>query len=330
MISLTNTLTRRKEEFEPIAPGRVGIYSCGPTVYHYVHIGNLRSFLLSDLARRIFEYDGYEVRQVINITDVGHLAGDSDEGEDKIEREAKKTGRTAEEIAAFYTEAFFADLKALNIKTESTVFPKASEHIAEQLEIIKVLEAKGHTYRTSDGIYFDTSRFDAYGELARLDTEGLKAGARIEVNPEKRNPADFALWKFSPAGGKRQQEWESPWGIGFPGWHIECSAMSMKYLGKHFDIHTGGIDLAFPHHSNERAQSECATGQTFANVWLHGEFVNIASEKMSKSLGNVYRLADLEEKGFSPLAYRYWLLTAHYRSLVNFTWEALAGAQTAL
>ncbi len=327
MIRLTNTLTREKEEFKPLTPGQIGMYSCGPTVYHYVHIGNLRSFLLSDLTRRMFEYNGYAVKQVMNITDIGEPNA---AGEDKVEQAAKVAGKTTQEIASFYTEAFLADLAALNIKTESTLFPKATEHITEQIEIIKSLEAKGYTYQIADGVYFDTSRFAPYGELAHLDIEGLKAGARVEVNQEKKNPADFALWKFSASSEKRQQEWESPWGIGFPGWHIECSAMSMKYLGKHFDIHTGGVDLTFPHHTNERAQSEAATGKTFTNIWLHGEFVNIASEKMSKSIGNIYRLTDIEEKGISPLAYRYWLLTAHYRSIVNFTWEALEGAETAL
>jgi len=326
-IKLYNTLSRQKEIFEPIQTGRVGLYSCGPTVYQYAHIGNMRTNLLSDLIRRTFEYNNFKVTQVINITDVGHLISDGDAGEDKVEKEAKLEGKTAKEISDFYLQAFINDLASLNIETTDTLFPRATEHITEQIELIKKLEDKGYTYRTSDGVYFDTSKYDKYAELAKLDIEGMKEGARVEANPDKKNSTDFALWKFSKPEEKRQQEWESPWGTGFPGWHIECSAMSMKYLGDHFDIHSGGVDLLPVHHTNERAQSECATGEPFTNYWLHGAFILIDNEKMSKSLGNIYRLDDLVTKGFSPLAYRYWLLTASYRKTANFTFEALGGAQ---
>lgn len=328
-VELYNTLTRKKERFVPIQSGRVSMYHCGPTVYDYAHIGNLRSFVFADLLRRTFEYNGYEVSQVINITDVGHLVSDEDEGEDKIERSAERMEKSAEEIARFYTNAFFDDLKYLHIRTEHTRFPKATEHIAEQIALIKTLEEKGFTYVTPDGVYFDTSKVRDYGKLARLDIEGLKEGARVAVTSGKKHPTDFALWKFSK-GEKRQQEWESPWGVGFPGWHIECSAMSMKYLGEHFDIHTGGIDHIPVHHTNEIAQSEAATGKPLANYWLHNNFVVIEGQKMSKSLGNIITLNDVIERGYTPLSYRYFLLTAHYRTLINFTWEALRGAQTAL
>ncbi len=327
-LNLYNTLTRKKEEFMPLQERVVGMYNCGPTVYNYAHIGNLRAYVFADILRRTLEYHGYEVNQVINITDVGHLVSDGDEGEDKMEKGARQQGKSAHEIAEFYTKAFFADLEKLNIQ-KASAYPKATEHIAEQIALIKTLEEKGYTYGTSDGVYFDTSKFPRYGELAGLNLEGQKEGARVLVNPEKRNPTDFALWKFSGTE-KRQQEWPSPWGIGFPGWHIECSAMSMKYLGETFDIHTGGIDHVPVHHTNEIAQSECATDKKFAHYWLHSGFVNIEGGRMAKSEGNFVRLATLEERGISPLAYRYWLLTAHYRKTINFTWETLEGAQTAL
>jgi len=329
VIKLYNTLTREKEVFTPITPGQVGFYSCGPTVYFYPHIGNMRAYVLSDSLRRMFEYNGLKVKQIINITDVGHLVSDEDEGEDKVEKEARAEGKSAEEIIKFYTDAFMADLADLNIETADTIFPRATLHIPEQIAIIKTLEAKGFTYQTSDGLYFDTAKYPKYTELAKLDLAGQKAGARVAVNPEKKNPTDFALWKFSPkTGDARLQEWESLWGLGFPGWAIECSAMSSKYLGNHFDIHTGGIDHIPVHHTNERAQSECANGE-FVNYWLHNNFITVDGEKMSKSLGNIYRLADLTAKGFSPLAYRYWLLTASYHRQVNFTFDALTSAETA-
>ncbi len=326
---LHNTLTRKKEEFVPIQNGKVGMYNCGPTVYNYAHIGNLRAYVFADVLRRTLEYHGLEVTQIINITDVGHLVSDADEGEDKMEKGARAQGKSAQEIAEFYTKAFFEDLEKLNIQ-KASAYPKATEHIAEQIALIKSLEEKGFVYKTSDGMYFDTSKFSSYGELANLNIEGQKEGARVEANPEKKNPTDFALWKFSKEDENRQQEWESPWGVGFPGWHIECSAMAMKYLGETFDIHTGGIDHIPVHHTNEIAQSECATGKPYVHYWMHSGFVNIEGGKMAKSEGNFIRLETLDEKGISPLAYRYWLLTAHYGKTINFTWETLEGAQTAL
>ena len=317
------------------------MYNCGPTVYNYAHIGNLRAYVFADILRKTLEYHEYKVTQIINITDVGHLVSDEDEGEDKMEKGAAREGKTAQEIADFYTKSFYEDLAKLNIQP-ATRYTKATEHIPEQIALIQKLEEKGFTYATSDGIYFDTAKFPDYGKLALLDIEGLRSGARVEENEEKRNPTDFALWKFSnpvrpasvvgygEAREKRQQEWPSPWGIGFPGWHIECSAMAMKYLGETFDIHTGGIDHIPVHHTNEIAQAECATGKKFVNYWMHSGFVNIEGGKMAKSADNFVRMATLEEKGISPLAYRYWLLTAHYRKTINFTWETVEGAQTAL
>lgn len=325
---LYNTLTKEKEEFIPLREGAVGMYNCGPTVYNYAHIGNLRAYVFADILRRTLEYHGYKVSQVVNITDVGHLVSDADEGEDKMEKGARQRGKTAQEIAEFYTEAFFEDLEKLNVQ-KATAYPKATGHIAEQIALIQKLQASGFTYQTIDGVYFDTAKFPRYGEFAGLNIKGQKEGARVEVNPEKRNSTDFALWKFS-GPEKRQQEWTSPWGIGFPGWHIECSAMSMKYLGETFDIHTGGIDHIPVHHTNEIAQSECATGKKFVNYWLHSGFVNIEGGKMAKSEENFIRMETLEQKGISPLAYRYWLLTAHYSKTINFTWETLEGAQVAL
>ncbi|MCX6735478.1 MAG: cysteine--tRNA ligase [Candidatus Parcubacteria bacterium] len=329
VIQFYNTLTREKDIFIPLREGAVGMYNCGPTVYNYAHIGNLRAYVFADILRKTLEYHRYKVTQIVNITDVGHLVSDEDEGEDKMEKGAAREGKTAQEIAEFYTKSFYEDLTKLNIQP-ATRYTKATEHIPEQIALIQKLEEKGFTYATSDGIYFDTEKFPDYGKLALLDIEGLRSGARVEENEEKRNPADFALWKFSKPGEKRQQEWPSPWGIGFPGWHIECSAMAMKYLGETFDIHTGGIDHIPVHHTNEIAQAECATGKKFVNYWMHSGFVNIEGGKMAKSAGNFVRMATLEEKGISPLAYRYWLLTAHYRKTINFTWETVEGAQTAL
>jgi cysteinyl-tRNA synthetase len=330
-IKLHNTLSGKTELFTPIHSNEVYMYHCGPTVYNYLHIGNLRAYLLADTLRRTFEINGYKVKQVINITDVGHLTASNDEGlgdngEDKMEKMAKEVGKTAQEISEYYTQIFFNDIKDLNIKTDETLFPKASEHIKEQIEIIKELEAKGFTYKTSDGIYFDTAKFPEYGKLGNINIEGLIEGARVTMSSEKRNGTDFALWKFSHPNEKRFQEWESPWGVGFPGWHIECSAMSEKYLGKTFDIHTGGIDHIPVHHNNEIAQSEGANGVPLAHYWLHGAFVNIPDGKMSKSKGNFVRLQTLRDSGVSPLEYRYWLLGAHYSSQVQFTFEAVEAA----
>ena len=339
-MKLTNTLSGKKEEFIAIneSTKKVGMYSCGFTVYNYSHIGNLRKYIFDDILRRTLELNGYEVNQVMNVTDVGHLVSDGDEGEDKIEKGAQREGKTAQEITQHFAKAFFDDLQTVNIKAAldkdiEAKTPWATHHIPEQIELIKILENKGYTYTTSDGVYYDTSKFKNYGKLGNINIEGLKEGARVEGNAEKRNATDFALWKFSPKQGsgqaERQQEWQSPWGIGFPGWHIECSAMSMKYLGEHFDIHTGGIDHIPVHHNNEIAQSEAATGKKFVNYWVHENFLNIDNTKISKSLGNVIRLPDLIEKSINPLAYRYWILTAHYKNPVNFTWEALQGAEIA-
>jgi len=325
MISLYNTLTRKKEVFKPIHRGFVGIYSCGPTVYWYQHIGNLRTYIFSDILKRVLIFNKFKVKQIINVTDVGHLTSDADTGEDKIERAAKKEGKTAREIADYYFKIFREDLKKLNI-LEPNAWPKASENIKEQIALIKRLEEKGFTYRTNDGIYFDTSKFKDYGKLARLKKESIKAGKRIAVG-EKRHNTDFALWKFSEKPGIRQQEWDSPWGLGFPGWHIECSAMSMKYLGEHFDIHTGGQDHIQIHHTNEIAQSEAATGKPFVNYWLHGAWLLFKGEKISKSLGGLYTLTELENLGFKPMAFRYLCLTTHYRKPLNFTIEKLKSAQ---
>jgi len=332
-IKLHNTLTGGKEIFKPIKAGNVGIYSCGPTVYFFPHIGNMRAYVFADVLRRSLEYSGLKVKQVINITDVGHLTSNQDSGEDKIEQTAKKEGKTAGEITKFYEEAFYKDLADLNIEIKDTKFPRATEHIVEQIEIIKILEEKGFAYKISDGMYFDTSKFKDYGRLGNINLKEQKEGARVEINNEKKNPTDFALWKFSPSTGsgqeKRLQEWPSPWGTGFPGWHIECSAMSRKYLNQPFDIHTGGIDHIPVHHNNEIAQSECTFGVPLANFWLHNEFLTVEGEKMSKSLGNIFTISNLKERGVHPLSFRYWLLTSHYRSPANFIWESVIGAQTA-
>ncbi len=330
MLQLTNTLTGRREVFEPLDPPWVRMYNCGPTVYSYAHIGNLRSYVFADILRRTLELNDYEVKQVINITDVGHLTTDEDQGEDKIEAEARRQHKTAAEIAAYYTEAFFRDLKQLNIKTQDTHFPRASDHIPEQLELIRTLEEKGLTYQTATGVYFDTARFPAYGRLGQINHCEAETEARVASDPDKRHPADFALWKFSSPAERRQQEWDSPWGRGYPGWHLECSAMAMKYLGPTLDIHTGGIDHIPVHHNNEIAQSEGATDQPFARYWLHQAFVDIKGDKMAKSAGNFITLRDLEEQGFLPASYRWWLLTAHYRSPISFSPEALSGVQRSL
>ncbi len=329
MIKLHNSLSGKKESFKAIKPKEVGMYNCGPTVYDYVHIGNLRSYICADIYRRVFEFNGYSVRQVINITDVGHLTDDGDHGEDKVEKRARERKKTASEITEFFTEAFFEDMEALNIKTDGTLFPKATEHIEEQLDLIKKLEDKGFTYKTSDGVYFNTSKLPTC-DFFKVAGEQLKQGARVEINSEKHCPTDFALWKLSPLGERRQQEWDSPWGVGFPGWHLECSAMAIKYLGEQFDIHSGGIDHKFPHHPNEIAQSETATGKKpFVRYWLHNEFLSYEGSKMAKSTGNFATLKDITEKGYSPLVFRFWLLGAHYRTPVNFSWQALRGASNA-
>jgi cysteinyl-tRNA synthetase len=334
-VKLFNTLGRRKKELKPIRDNEVGLYTCGPTVYDYAHIGNLRTYIFEDILRRVLEYNGCSVKHVMNITDVGHLTGDNlgdaDIGEDRMEMSAQRTGKSAWELAEMYSAQFFRDCQRLNILPPHIVC-KATDHIQEQIALVKKLEAKGYTYKTSDGIYFDVSKFPKYGELAGQSLEEKEAGARVEVNPEKRHPADFALWKFSPMEGakRRQMEWQSPWGIGFPGWHIECSAMSTKYLGQPFDIHCGGVDHIYTHHPNEIAQSEAAEGVKMANFWLHGEFMTVESRRMGKSEGNAYLIEDLIKRGFEPLTFRYLCLNTHYRIQLNFTWQALEGAQTAL
>ncbi len=325
-----NTLSNKKEEFKVRVGNKVTMYNCGPTVYDFQHIGNMRPYIFADILKRTLTYNGYEVKQVINITDVGHLVSDADDGEDKMEKGARKHGKTAQEVANEVTNVFTEDLKKLNVQTNEIIFPKATQHIEEQIVFIKTLEEKGYTYTTSDGVYFNTALFKTYGKLGNIDLEGLKEGARVEENKEKKNPTDFALWKLSRRDEKRQQEWKSPWGVGYPGWHIECSAMSMKHLGKQIDIHTGGIDHIPIHHNNEIAQSEVATGKQFVNYWLHSAFITIDGRKIAKSIGNTVYLRNIIDKGYSPLVYRYWLLTGHYHTQMNFTWDALEGAQKAL
>ena len=325
-----NTLTREKEIFVPINPPNVGFYSCGPTVYDYAHIGNLRAYIFADILQKTLEYSGYKVKRVMNITDIGHLTSDADSGEDKMTkgllREGKElTLKNMRSLAEFYTEKFKEDLIKLNIKIPEHIY-FASDYVKEDIELIQELEKKGYTYKTSDGIYFDTAKMPDYGILWGGKTIRDKEHARISENMEKKNPEDFALWKFNPKIG-----FESAWGKGFPGWHIECSAMSMKFLGEQFDIHTGGIDLIPTHHTNEIAQSESATGKKpFVKFWIHSEFVDTGGERMSKSAGNFLQIKSLVEKGINPATYRFWLLMASYRTKVNFNWEALEGAETAL
>ncbi len=325
MLKLYNTLSRKKEDFKPIKKGEVGMYSCGPTVYSYQHIGNLRSYIFSDVLKRVLLYNGFKVKHVMNITDVGHLTSDADEGEDKIEKAAEKEKKEVWQIAEFYWKIFREDFKKLKI-IEPDIWCKATEHIHEQIELIKKLDKKGYTYKTDDGIYFNTKKFKNYGKLARLKIKGLQAGKRIDLG-EKKNKTDFALWKFSSEPGIRQQEWDSPWGIGFPGWHVECSAMSMKYLGEHFDIHTGGEDHIPIHHTNEIAQSEAATGKKFVNYWIHGAFLTFKGEKVSKSKGGLYTITELEEQGNESLAYKYLCLIAHYKKPLEFSLESLKQAE---
>jgi cysteinyl-tRNA synthetase len=327
-LRLYDTYTRSLREFEPLNPPVVGMYTCGPTVYDYAHIGNLRTYIFEDILRRVLLFNGFEVRHVMNITDVGHLTSDADTGEDRMEKGSRRTGLTAWEIAELYTEEFKKDLDRLHI-LEPTIWSKATDHIQEQIDTIRCIEEKGFTYRTSDGIYFDTSKLPDYGYMARLDIEGLQAGVRIEMG-EKRHPTDFALWKFSTPGQNRQMEWDSPWGVGFPGWHIECSAMSAKYLGPYFDIHCGGEDHISVHHTNEIAQTEACYGTRLANFWLHGYFLQIDEARMGKSVGNFLRLQTLIDRGYDPLAYRFFCLSALYRAKLNFTFEGLDGAATSL
>lgn len=326
-LKLYNTLTRNKDEFKPIVPGKVGYYSCGLTVYNYAHIGNLRTYIFTDILRRVLEYNGYEVKHVMNITDVGHLTSDEDEGEDKIDTEAKKENKSPYEIAEFYTQAFLKDIEELNIQ-KPHIMCKATEHIADMIVLVEKLLANGYAYIAKNAIYYDTSKFKDYGKLARLNLDGQNAGARVKTDPGKRSPFDFALWKINQPAHLMQ--WESPWGRGFPGWHVECSAMSMKYLGENFDIHSGGIDHIPVHHTNEIAQSEGATGKKFVNYWVHANFLQIKDTKMSKSLANFYTLKDLKNMGFDPMVFRMFVLMAKYRAELSFTDEAMKAAETAL
>jgi cysteinyl-tRNA synthetase len=329
-IRLYNTASRSVEPFAPLLEGRVGIYTCGPTVYAPQHVGNMRSQLFPDLLRRVLEADGFAVTHVVNITDVGHLTSDADSGDDKVEAAAARTGRSAADIAALYTDQWRHDRARLGC-LEPAVLPRATDHIAEQIALIEALEAKGVTYRIDDGIYFDTDKWPRYADFAHLRLDEQGTSGRVQNVGEKRHAADFALWKFSPPGVRRQQEWPSPWGVGFPGWHIECSAMATKYLGARFDVHTGGVDHIAVHHTNEIAQSECGFDiHPWVNYWLHGEFLDLGGAKMSKSAGGTVTLDDLVDQGIEPMAYRYFFLQAHYRSQQSLTTGSLAAAASAL
>ena len=331
-LKLFNTLTRKKEEFIPLSDAKVGMYVCGPTVYGNAHIGHMRKYTSDDLLRKTLEYFGFKTKMVMNITDVGHLTGDSDEGEDKMEKGARKTGMTVWEVAQFFEKQFFKSTDTLNIKRPD-ILCRATEHIDAQINLIKKLEKKGFVYQTSQGLYFDISKFPNYTKLSGQNLDDLKTAVRKDVvsDPKKIHPADFALWLFTVDRFKDHiMRWKSPWGEGFPGWHIECSAMSMNYLGDTLDIHTGGIDHINIHHTNEIAQSEAATGKTFVRYWVHNNFLMINGQKMSKSLENLFTVDDLATKDFDPLSLRYLFLNAHYRDSLNFTWESLTSAQTAL
>jgi cysteinyl-tRNA synthetase len=328
MLKLYNTLTRNKDTFKPISSKEVGLYTCGPTVYWHQHIGNLRTYVFSDILKRTLQYNNNKVKHIINVTDVGHLTSDADTGEDKMELAAKREGKSAKDVADFYLKLFKQDFDKLNILPPSK-WVKATEHIKEQINLVEKLEKKKYTYETNDGIYFDSTKFKQYGKLAKLKIKGLQKGKRTDIR-EKKNATDFALWKFSDTPGQRVQEWESPWGTGFPGWHLECSAMSMKYLGDKFDIHTGGEDHISIHHTNEIAQSEAATGKKpFVKYWLHGAFLVHKGEKVSKSKGGLYTIFELEELGYKPMHFRYLCLLTHYRKPLDFTLEHLDAAKNA-
>ncbi len=326
-LQLYNTLTREKEEFKPLEGNTVRMYSCGPTVYSYAHIGNFRAYVFMDTLRRVLQYNGYNLKHVMNITDVGHLESDADEGEDKMEKAARKENKNPYEIAKYYSDIFFRDMERLNIQTPE-IIAKATDHIQEMLEFVEGLVKNGYAYETSRGIYFDISKLDKYPVLSNRKLDEQIAGARVDVDEEKRNPYDFALWIKAPEN--HIMKWESPWGLSYPGWHIECSAMGRKYLGDQFDIHTGGIDHIPTHHENEIAQSKGLTGKIPAKFWMHVEFLQVDGGKMSKSLGNTYTLDQLQEKGIEPLAYKLFCFTAHYRTKLNFTFETALSTQTAL
>lgn len=322
-----NTLTKQKELFKSIKEKEATIYSCGPTVYKDATIGNMRTYLLNDTLRRILKYNGYHLKHVMNITDVGHLVSDGDEGEDKMIKSAREEHKSPLEIANYYTNLFLRDLERLNIETPEVIC-RATDHIKEMLEMVKKIMENGYAYETSTAIYFDVSKLDKYGILSGIDLNNQKAGARVEVDPEKRNPYDFALWIKAPEN--HLMKWDSPWGPSYPGWHIECSAMSTKYLGEEFDIHTGGIDLVPTHHENEIAQNKGACGKIPAHYWIHGEYLLVDGGKMSKSLGNVYLVDDIMKKGYSPLAYRLFNFSCHYRGKLNFTWDGIESASASL
>lgn len=326
-IQLYNTLTRAKAEFKPLEENLVRMYSCGPTVYSYAHIGNFRAYIFMDTLRRVLKYNGYELKHVMNITDVGHLESDGDDGEDKMEKAAKKENKNPYEIAKYYSDVFFKDMDRLNIERPE-IIAKATEHISEMLEFVQGLVKNGYAYETSKGIYFDISKLDKYPVLSNRKLDEQIAGARVDVDEEKKNPYDFALWIKAPES--HIMKWESPWGLSYPGWHIECSAMGRKYLGDEFDIHTGGIDHIPTHHENEIAQSKGLTGKVPAKTWMHVEFLQVDGGKMSKSLGNIYTLDELQEKGIEPLAYKLFCFTAHYRTKLNFTFETALASQKAL
>ncbi len=331
-LHLYNTLTRQKELFKPIKEGEAGIYTCGPTVYHYAHIGNLRTYISEDTFVRALKFFGYKLKRVMNITDVGHLTSDADSGEDKMEVGARREGKSAWDVAKFYTEAFFKDYKSLNCLMPDVLCP-ATDYIKEMIDMVLVLEKKGYTYSIAgDGVYFDTAKLPDYGKLAgKSHIEGIREGARIEANAGKRGPTDFAVWKFSSAEEHRQMEWDSPWGKGFPGWHMECSAMAVKHLGETIDIHWGGEDHVAIHHTNEIAQSEAATGKTFSNYWMHARFLVMGNlGKMSKSSGDFLTTSSLPERGYDPLVYRYYCLLTHYRKQLEFTWEGVEAAARGL
>ncbi len=327
-ISLHNTMSRTVEPFEPLESGLVRMYCCGPTVYNYAHIGNLRTYIFEDILRRTLEYAGYTVRHVMNVTDVGHLTDDGDDGEDKMVKTSQETGRDVYEIARLYTDAFFDDTDALRIQRPH-IACRATDHIQDMIDLIQRLEAKGHTYVSGGNVYFSIDTFSRYGELARLNLEDLRSGARIDIDQNKKNPKDFVLWFTNSKFENQVMVWDSPWGKGYPGWHIECSAMSMKYLGESFDIHCGGIDHISVHHTNEIAQSEAATGKKWVKYWIHGEFLLNETGKMSKSKGEFLTLSVLKKHGFEPMDYRYFCLGGHYRSQLVFSWKSIEAAKNA-
>lgn len=325
-LELYNTMGRSMQKFTPRTPGKVGFYGCGPTVYNYAHIGNLRAFVFQDTLARSLRFLGYEVTHVMNVTDIGHLTGDNDDGEDKMVNQAREKGQSVLEVAEFYTKAFFDDIDRLNI-LRPTVMCKATDHVDQMIRLIQRIEANGHTYSAGGNLYFDISTFPGYGALANFNPDDLKAGTRVDVDENKRNPFDFVLWFTKSKFENQALVWDSPWGRGYPGWHIECSAMSMEYLGEQFDIHTGGIDHIQIHHTNEIAQSEGATGKKWVNYWLHNEFLVMDKGKMSKSSGEFLTLQYLIDKGFDPLDYRFFLLGGHYRSQLTFSWESMESAR---